>query len=106
MSSRMSKSNTCPCCARERDREREREVPPLLQFKSKFAVMVTTKEISQLESVATLPARPLILSGRICINQKDQHKKLQATMVIVFPRVKKRSCNTPMMVVSSHANIK
>lgn len=41
------------------------KVPPLLQVKSKFAVMVTTKEKNQLERVATLPARPFILIGRI-----------------------------------------
>ena len=39
--------------------------PPELQSKSKFAVIVTNQEKSQLASVATLPARPLMLIGRI-----------------------------------------
>lgn len=37
----------------------------MLQLKSKFAVMVTSQATNQLLSVATLPARPLILTGRI-----------------------------------------
>jgi hypothetical protein len=43
--------------------------PALLHSKSKFAVIVTTHAVNQLPSVATLPARPLILIGRICITK-------------------------------------
>lgn len=49
-------------------RQREKR-PPLLHSKSKFAVMVTTQAVNQLASVATLPASPLILIGRICISK-------------------------------------
>lgn len=50
-----------------REREREREVKPsLLQDNSKGAVTVTTQAMNQLARVATLPARPLILTGKIC----------------------------------------
>lgn len=45
-------------------REREKE-PPVLHVKSKFAVIVTTKDINQLAKVATLPARLLMLTGII-----------------------------------------
>jgi ABC-type phosphate transport system ATPase subunit len=48
--------------------ERERtkiEVPPLLQFRSKLAVIVITHDVNQLARVATLPARLLMFTGRI-----------------------------------------
>jgi len=40
--------------------------PPELQSKSILAVSVTSQEINQLASVATLPAKPLMFNGRIC----------------------------------------
>lgn len=45
--------------------ERERKLPPLLQLRSKFAVIVITHDTSQFANVAMLPARPLIFTGRI-----------------------------------------
>lgn len=48
----------------EREKERERE-PPLLQSNNKGAVAVMAQLQNQLANVATLPARPLILIGRI-----------------------------------------
>lgn len=39
--------------------------PPLLQFKSKLAVIVIPHEISQFPIVAMLPARPFIFTGSI-----------------------------------------
>ena len=39
--------------------------PPALQLSSKFAVIVIPKEVSQLASVAKLPDRLLMLTGRI-----------------------------------------
>jgi hypothetical protein len=44
---------------------RGRCIPPLFQLKSKFAVIVTTKDVSQFANVAMLPARPLIFTGSI-----------------------------------------
>lgn len=44
----------------------ERAKPPLLQSKSRLAVSVMTHEVSQLARVATLPARPFMLTGSIC----------------------------------------
>lgn len=49
----------------ESEKEREREKPARLQLKSKFAVIVTTQDVSQLAKVAMLPARPLIFTGSI-----------------------------------------
>lgn len=47
----------------------------MLQFKSKFAVIVITNDVNQLASVATLPARLLILTGSIC--SRTYNGKLQ-----------------------------
>lgn len=44
--------------------ERESE-PPLLQVKSRGAVIVIMDAVSQLANVATLPARLLIFTGSI-----------------------------------------
>lgn len=55
---------------RKRDREREREKPPLLQAKSKFAVMVINQEKNQLARVAILPAKPFMFTGRIWLPKK------------------------------------
>lgn len=54
-------------------RERERWGPPLLQDNSKGAVNVITQATNQLSNVATLPARPLILTGRICVGEKIRY---------------------------------
>ena len=40
-------------------------IPPLLQVKSKFAVIVITQDVSQFANVAMLPARPLMFTGSI-----------------------------------------
>lgn len=45
--------------------EEEQGEPPLLQDNSKGAVIVTNQAMNQFASVATLPARPMILMGRI-----------------------------------------
>jgi hypothetical protein len=39
--------------------------PPALQLSSRFAVMVTAKDVSMLASVAKLPAKLLMPTGRI-----------------------------------------
>ena len=44
--------------------------PPALQLSSKFAVIVIPKDVNQLASVAKLPARLLMLTGRIWQNAK------------------------------------
>lgn len=59
-------------------RERERWGPPLLQDNSKGAVNVITQATNQLSNVATLPARPLILTGRICVGEKIRYSLLQS----------------------------
>lgn len=43
----------------------EIKIPEVLQFKSKFAVMVITDAVNQFKNVAVLPARPLIFGGSI-----------------------------------------
>ena len=45
--------------------EREREAPPLLQLRSRFAVIVIPHDTSQFANVAMLPASPLIFTGSI-----------------------------------------
>jgi hypothetical protein len=45
--------------------------PPALQLSSRFAVIVIPKEVSQLASVAKLPARLLMLTGRIYEHNKS-----------------------------------
>lgn len=47
------------------NRELEEYGPPALQLSNKFAVIVIPKDVSQLASVAKLPARLLMLTGRI-----------------------------------------
>jgi hypothetical protein len=49
----------------EEEKHKSECEPPALQLSSKFAVIVIPKEVSQLASVAKLPARLLILTGRI-----------------------------------------
>jgi hypothetical protein len=46
--------------------------PPALQLSSRFAVIVIPKEVSQLASVAKLPARLLMLTGRIYEHNKSK----------------------------------
>ena len=46
-------------------RSHTQRVPPLLQSKSSGAVIVIIDAANQLDSVATLPARLLILTGSI-----------------------------------------
>lgn len=48
--------------------------PPVVQLKSKFAVIVTANDVNQLPSVATLPARLFILTGSICNKRKIIHE--------------------------------
>lgn len=43
----------------------ERKVPPTLHVSIKFVVIVMAKDVSQLASVAMLPPRLLMLTGRI-----------------------------------------
>jgi hypothetical protein len=45
--------------------KRDSQVPPLLQLNIKLAVIVTAHAPNQFARVATLPARLLILTGRI-----------------------------------------
>lgn len=49
----------------ERAEARSSHVPPALQLSSRFAVIVTPKEVSMLASVAKLPAKLLMPTGRI-----------------------------------------
>jgi len=44
---------------------KEKERPPLLQFNIRLAVIVMAHAVSQFARVATLPARLLMLTGRI-----------------------------------------
>jgi hypothetical protein len=46
-------------------KEMHKCIPPALQLSSKFAVIVIPKDVNQLASVAKLPARLLMLTGRI-----------------------------------------
>jgi len=46
-------------------REGKRKRPPLLQFNIRLAVIVMAHAVSQFARVATLPARLLMLTGRI-----------------------------------------
>lgn len=48
----------------------ERNQPPVLQLNRRFAVIVIANDVNQLASVATLPARLLMLTGRICNRAK------------------------------------
>ena len=58
-----------------RQREKsQREKPPLLQAKSKFAVMVINQEKNQFAKVAILPAKPFMFTGRICLPQQQQRE--------------------------------
>jgi hypothetical protein len=50
----------------EMEEKNYKHKPPLLQVKSKFAVIVMIHATSQLAMVAILPARPFIFTGSIC----------------------------------------
>lgn len=60
---------------RKRKGEKERKKPPLLQAKSKFAVIVINQEKNQLARVAILPAKPFMFTGRICLSNNKQSKQ-------------------------------
>jgi hypothetical protein len=60
-----------------RRRRAGREVPPLLQLSIKLAVMVMAHAVNQFARVATLPARLLMLTGRILMDKLQMRKPPQ-----------------------------
>ena len=63
--------------------KRKREKPPLLQAKSKLAVMVINQEKNQLAKVAILPAKPFMFTGRICL-PKTTTKQSKSSFIKLF----------------------